>query len=100
MQAKGQVVVGADPVRRINGAGLHGGEHLGTGQLHRRGPHLAQHLSGEARHTHLQTFQVLHAVDFLVEPARHLGAGVATGKRLEIELGVQIVPQFLATTMV
>ena len=100
MQAKGQVVVGADPVRRINGTGLHGGEHLGTGQLHRRGTHLAQHLSGEARHTHLQTLQVLHAVDFLVEPTRHLGAGVATGKRLEIELSVEIVPQFLTATMV
>ena len=100
LQTKGQVVIGANPIRRINGAGLQGGKNLGTGQLYRRGADLAQHLPGQTGHAHLQPFQVLNAVDFLVEPARHLRAGVATGERLQVELGIQVIPQFLAATMV
>ena len=100
LQAKGQVVIRANPICRINGAGLQGGKDLCPGQLYRRGADLAQHLPGQTGHAHLQPFQVLNAVDFLVEPARHLRTGVTAGERFQVELGIQVIPQFLAATMV
>src|SRR5690606_4867949 len=77
VDARGQVVVGTDPVGGVDHAGLQGGEHLAAGHDDRGGADAADDFAAQAGHADLQALEVLDAVDFLVEPAAHLHAGVA-----------------------
>ena len=57
-------------------------------------------LPAETRHAHLEALVVVHRVDLLVEPSSHLHARVAHGIGLEVEIGVQSVPQLLSAAIV
>src|SRR5690606_24763038 len=100
VEAKRQVVVRADPVRRVNHATFQRGKDFTTGQVHGAGTKTLQYLTGKTGHANLQASEILDAVDFLVVPAGQLGAGIAAGKRLQVEARVQFIPQLLAAAMV
>ena len=100
MQTKGQIIVGPHPVGGIEHAGLQGGEDLATrnGQGGHADP--GHRLAGEPWQTQLEALHILERVDFLLEPASHLGAGVTHRERLEVVVGVELVPQLLAAAVV
>ncbi len=96
VQTEGQVVVRADPVGRVDRAGLQCGEHLAAGQIHGGRAETRQHFAAEARHADLQPAQVVQRTDFLVVPAAHLHAGVADHHRLHAERCIGLLPELLA----
>jgi hypothetical protein len=74
------VVVRTNPLGRVDGAGDQVFIDLAARQRHRRCAQLGHDVAAEARNTHLQTRAGRQRVDFLVEPAAHLHAGVAAGQ--------------------
>jgi len=100
MQAEGQVVVGADPLGGVDGAGLQRGEDLAAGHVDDGHAHALHHLAAQARHAHLQAVQVIDGVDLLVVPAAHLHAGGAGDQHIDAEVVIQLVPQLQAAAMV
>ncbi|MNY05164.1 hypothetical protein D3C86_1378730 [compost metagenome] len=100
MQTEGEVVVRADPLGGVDGAGLQGGEDLAGRQIDHGAAHLGQHLAAEARGAHLQALEVVDAVDFLVEPAGGLHAGGAAGEGHHVERLVHLFPQLHAAAVV
>ena len=69
---------------------------VAAGNLLRRDANLSHHLAGEAGNAHLQALEIIDGVDFLAEPAAHLGAGVAGRKRVEVVAGQEFVDQLVA----
>ena len=100
MQAEGQIIVGADPVGGIDHAGFHRGEYLAARQIDRAGADAIHHFARQPRQADLQALHVLETVHFLVEPAGHLGAGVAHRQRLEVVARVDLVPQLHAIAVI
>jgi hypothetical protein len=52
------------------------------------------------RDPHLDALEVSQGLHFLAPPAAHLGAGVAAGEGDDVVVGVELVKQLLATTVV
>ena len=96
MQAEAHVVERPHPFGGIHAAGLHGGIDFTAGQHDRRPAGPSKHFSAQAGNAHLQALEVLRRVDFPVEPAAHLGAGVAAGEHHHSERLVEFPPQFQA----
>src|SRR5690606_27468429 len=100
VETKRQVVVRANPVGRINHATFQRGKDFTTGQVDGAGAKTLQHFAGKTGHANLQAGKIFYTVDLTVVPAGQLRAGIATGKRLQVEARVQFVPQLLAAAVV
>ena len=96
VQTEGQIVVRADPVSGVDGAGLQRGEHFAARQVHGGRAEARQHFAAEARHADLQAAQIAQRIDFLVVPAAHLHAGVSDHHRLHAEGCIGLFPELLA----
>ncbi|MNX99601.1 hypothetical protein D3C86_1320600 [compost metagenome] len=94
------VVIGADKFGSIDRALFQRGIDVAAGDLLRCHANLLHDLAGEAGDTHLQAFEVVDGVDFLTEPAAHLGAGIAEQDRVDIVLGKEFIEQLVATGLV
>ena len=94
MQAKGEVVVGADPVGGVDDVVLQGAEDFAAGQVDGGGASAGEYFAAKTGHANLQAAQVFQAIDFLVEPAGHLHAGVAAGQRQNARSLVGLLPEF------
>ena len=58
-----------------------------------------EHFSAEAWHAHDEPGEVVEGVNFSVKPAAHLHAGIASGKSLQAKTCIELVPQFLASSI-
>ena len=99
LQAEREIVVGAHPLGGIHHAGLQGGEDLAARQGHGGAAGAPEHLAAEAGNAHLEALQVRQRVDLLVEPARHLHAGIAGRQGHQAKRRVQLPPQFQAAAV-
>ena len=100
VQAEGQVVVGPDPLGRVDRAGLERGEDLAAGQRDRRAACLGERLAADAGDAHLEALEVVDRVDLAPEPAAHLRAGVAARRRDDPERLVGLLPELEPTAEV
>ena len=94
MQAEGQVVVGADPVGGVDDVVLQGAEDFAAGQVNRGGAGAGEYFAAKTGHADLQAAEVFQAVDFLVEPAGHLHAGIAAWEWQNACGFVGLLPEF------
>src|SRR3546814_14847065 len=74
LQAEGDVVPGADPLGRVDRAGLHGRQDLSRRRQHDDRAGAAQDLAAEAGHADLQALQNLPGVDLAADTAAGPGA--------------------------
>ena len=96
VQAQLQIVVRANPLGRINRAFFQRLVNFTGRNVLRHHAQALQHLASKATGAEFQAFKVVQALDFLAEPAAHLGAGVTTGHDDEVVLGVELVQQLFA----
>ena len=82
MQIQSFVLIGVDPLGRVDDAGLQRLKDLTDRQHLRDCAQPLQHPAAEAGDAHLQPFQVGDGPNLPVEPAAHLHAGVA-GRELD-----------------
>ena len=99
MQAERKIVVGPYPLRRIDNARLQCREYLASGYRNWYPSSALQYLATKTRNAHLQALEVLKGIDLLVEPSRHLRAGVASRQRHQIKRRVKFPPKLHATTV-
>ena len=95
-----QVIPGAHPFGRIDHTGLEGGHDLAARQVHCRGAQPVDDFGPESGNAHLEALKVFDGVDFLLEPAAHLGPGIAGQERLQAEFRVEFVPKLLTAAVV
>src|SRR5918993_1357160 len=88
LEAELLVVVGADPLRRVDHAALQGGIDVGPGDQRGHRAEALEDLPAHAGDAELQPVDVGQAADLVAEPAAHLHAGAA-----EQEAGAVEVPQ-------
>jgi len=100
VEAELLVVIGADELGGVDGALLERRIDVAAGDLLWRHADLAHHLAREAGDAHLQALQVVDRVDFLAEPAAHLGAGVAEQDGVNVVAGEEFVQQLVAAGLV
>ena len=100
VKAESQIVIRADPVRRIQHPGLHRGVDLTTRHIHRGHSDTVHGLASQARQTQFHALQIIERIDLFLEPATRLRTGIAYRERLEVVFGIDFVPQLLATAMV
>ncbi|CCD00661.1 protein of unknown function (plasmid) [Azospirillum baldaniorum] len=93
VEAQLLVVVGADELRRVDGAALQRRVDVAAADLLRDEAQLAHDLPGQPADPHLEAAEVLHRLDFLAEPAAHLGRRVAGGDVVDIVLPEQLAHQ-------
>ena len=80
VQTQLQIVIGADPLGRVNRAFFQRLVNLAAGNVLWNDTQTLQHAAGESTATELQTLEVRNRVDFLAVPAAHLHAGIAHGE--------------------
>ena len=100
VQTEGQIVVRADPLRRINGPGLQRGEHVAAGHGDSYTTGALENLSAETGNTHAQTLEIGKRVDLGVEPPPHLNPRVTARKRDEPEWFIELLPELEATSII
>jgi hypothetical protein len=96
----GAVLEGADELGRVDHAALQRREDLAARQHLHVHAQVGVDLAGQAGDAHLQALQVGDGLDLLLEPARHLHAGVAAGHGHHAEGRVDLVPQVDAAAVV
>src|SRR5271163_898219 len=87
------VVVGSDPLERVERSRLERAVDLVFGDRDRLGAKRLEYLAGEAANPNLQAAQILRGADFLAEPARHLAPGIAGRQRKNLAVGEKFVDQ-------
>jgi len=80
VQTEAPILEGSDELRRVDHTPLERREDLAAGQHLHVDPEVRVDAAGQPRDAHLQALQIGHRIDFLLEPAGHLHAGVATGQ--------------------
>src|SRR5262245_40632375 len=100
IEAKLLVIIGSYPFSGVDGALLQRRINIATSDLLRDNTKLAERFAGPAPDTHLEPFEVCGLLDLLVEPAAHLAARIAGKQALGVELGAELVDQFLAITVI
>src|SRR5438105_14382034 len=83
VEAELLVVVRPDPFGGVDGAFLERRIDVRTADQLRNDAELGEDQAGHAADAHLETAQVLDALDLLAIPAAHLAAGVAGEDRLD-----------------
>ena len=100
VEAEFQVVVGADPLRRIDNAAFERGVDLAAGDGLHGDAEAAQNLGAETGNAHLDAAQFRQRVYLAAEPAAHLATGVAAGEVDDVEVGEHLAHQFEAAAVV
>ncbi len=75
-------------------------EDFAARQSHRRRAQPPHHLAAQPGHADLEALEVLQRLDFAVEPAAHLDAGIVAAEGLDLEFRRQFVPQLLSAAIV
>ncbi|MND48839.1 hypothetical protein D3C80_397710 [compost metagenome] len=94
------VVVRPHPLGSIDRAFFEGRIDIAAGDLLRHGPEFLEHLAGNPGNAHLYALEVVDGVDFLAEPAPHLRPGIAGRQTVNVMLGIELVHQRVAVTLV
>src|SRR5690606_10967224 len=94
------VVIGTDPFGGIDGAALERGIDITARDLLRHDAKTRHDLSGNAGNTHLHALEIVEAVDFLAEPATHLGTGAASGNTYNAIIGQEGIVGLVAAAMI
>ena len=71
------IVVGTDPLRRVDRALFQRGVDFTAGDLLRHRAKLGENLSRKSRDAEFQALEIGNLFDLLAEPAAHLRAGIA-----------------------
>ena len=100
MEPEGHIVPGANSFGGFDDPGLGGGHDLAAGQVDCRAAKLVDDFLPEAGNSHLETLEVRESVDLLLEPASHLGSGVAGHEWLEAKFTVEFIPELPAAAVV
>ena len=100
VEAELQVVVGADPLGRIDRSLLERLVDLAAGDVLRHAAHALDDLAGEAADAELQALEVGGGLDLLAIPAAHLGAGVSAREIDDVVGLVEIAHQRQAVAVV
>ena len=99
VQAEFLVVVGTDPLDRVQRPFFHRRIDLGRRQLLRRRAQFGVDLPQQPGRPHPQAPEVFRPLDLLAEPAAHLGAGVAAGDLHDVVLAVNLAHQLQSTAV-
>src|SRR2546421_64945 len=94
------VVVGANPLRRIDGAFLERGIDISAGDLLRHYAELLQRLARPAADAEFEPLEIVNGLDLFAEPAPHLCAGVAADQAINIRLLGKFIHQNKAVAVV
>ena len=100
VEAELLVVVGADPLGRVDGAFLQRGIDVAAGDLLRHHAELLQRLAGPAADAELEALEIVDGLDLVAEPAAHLRPRVAARQRVDVELLAELVHQLQAVAIV
>ena len=96
VEAELLVVIGPDPLRRVDRALFERRIDVAAGELLRHDAELLHDAAGKAADAHLQPLQIVDGLDLLAEPAAHLAAGIAGQKRRDVVALVELVEQLPA----
>src|SRR5262249_26792965 len=100
IEAELLVVIRPDPFGSVDGALLQRRINVPAGDLLRDDAELSQCFASPASNAHLQAFEVAGLLDFLVEPATHLGSGITGKQALGVELGAEFIDQLLPIAVI
>src|SRR5690349_22194857 len=100
VEAELLIVIGADPLGRIDRALLERGINVTAGNLLWDETELLQCLAGPASDPHLEAFEVVDRLDLLAEPATHLTTGIAAHHARQIVLLGELIHQLEAIAIV
>ena len=89
------VVVGANPLGRVDGALLERGIDVAARDLLRHNAEALHDLAGKAPEPELQTLEIVDLDDLVAEPAAHLAVGVAGGNEVRIVALEKLVQEIL-----
>ena len=90
------VVIGTDPLASIESALLQCRVYVTARDLLRHNAELGDDATCKSADAHFQPVEIGNLLDLLAEPATHLRAGIAGGKREDIELLVEVIHQLHA----
>ena len=96
VQAQLQIVVGANPLGRIDRAFFQRLIDFASRNVLGHCAHFFQHLARKATHAELQALDVFRRLDFLAEPAPHLRPRIATDQRHDVVLVVELAHELAA----
>ena len=99
VEAELLVVVGTDPLGRVDGALLQRLVDLAAGNVLRHAAQTLDHLAGEAADAELQALHVGDRLQRLAVPAAHLRAGVAAREADDAVLRVELAHQLQAVAL-
>lgn len=88
------VMVGPHPFGGIDHAALQVGEDLPARRQGNGPAGFGKYFSAQARNPHLKSFEIGHRIEFFVEPAPHLNAGIADGAWDQVKGCIGLLPQF------
>ncbi len=94
------VVVGTDPLGRVDRALFQRRIDIAAGDLLRHDAQLGERQAAGSADAHLQPLQVRHLVDGLPEPAAHLAAGVARRELDDVVLLEELAHQLEAPAVI
>ena len=94
VQAETAVLQWADPFGRVDDAALQRREDVAAAKAFHVDADGLIDLAAEARDAHFQALEVGQTFDRLLEPARHLDAGIAARHADNAEVVVNLVPKF------
>ena len=100
LQAELAVEIGPDEFGGVDHAAFERREDVAGRQQLRVDAELAVDAAGQAGNAHLEALEILDLLDRLAEPAGHLHAGIAGEERHQIELVVDLAPQFEAAAVI
>ena len=100
VEAKLLVVIGANPFSRVDGSLFQRRIDVTTGDLLRHNTDLGNDLAAKTADAHFHALHVGNRLDFLGEPAAHLGACVAARVSHEIVAGIELVHQVNAAAII
>src|SRR5262249_13497191 len=89
-----------DPFGGVDGALLQRRIDVAAGDLLRDDAEFPQRLARPAADAHFKTFQVCWFLEFFVEPAAHLTAGIASRQTVHIEFLPEVIDQLRALAIV
>src|ERR1700733_14824244 len=100
LEAELLVVIGADPLGRIDRAFFQRGINVAARELLRHDANFLQHLTGNTADAEFQSGKIGNGLDLLAEPAAHLGASVAAGKSDHAELLEELIAKLLTSALI
>src|SRR5262249_44603850 len=100
VQAELLIVIGANPLGRVDRPLLERRVDLAARDLLRHDAELAEDTTTETADAEFQPVEVRDSLDLAAEPTAHLAARIANRKRVDIELLIELIHQLDATVMV